>query len=91
MTEIPEKRGPVAIKIEGGRNIRLDNNVSVGMPLLDATNVDNLSGSGNKTFGYIEPTPTPRKAWYERAPAKAITALVITVAAAGIIYALGWN
>ena len=91
MTDTPEKRGPVAIRIEGGRNIRLDNNVSIGMPLLDATDVENLSGSGNKTFGYAEPAPAPRKAWHERALVKAIVAIVIAVAAAGIIYALGWN
>lgn len=91
MTDIPNKRGPVAIRIKGGKNIRLENNVSIGMPLLDATNVENLSGSGNQTFTNVESVLPPRKAWHERAAVKAIAALVLAVAAGGILYAFGWN
>ena len=52
-------------------------NVSVGMPLLDATDVENLSGTGNKAFGSIEPGPSMKIAWCKRAAAKAFMALVI--------------
>ncbi|RAP55646.1 hypothetical protein BTJ49_15180 [Oleiagrimonas sp. MCCC 1A03011] len=77
----------MAIKIEGGRNIRLDNNVSVGMPLLDAKDVENLSGSENKS--YIQSQQEQR--WHEHTLVKALVTLLVTVAAAGIIYALGWK
>jgi len=91
MTDNPEKRSPVAIKIEGVRNIRLDNNVAVGMPLLDAKDVENLSGSGNMTFQLAGSDPTFKKAWYERAAVKAVISVLVAVAAAGVIYVLGWN
>ena len=89
MAGSPEKRSQVAIKIEGGRNIRLDDNVSVGMPLLEATDVENLSGFGNKILG--EPSPGSRKAGYASALAKAGIALLVAIVAGGIIYYLGWN
>ncbi len=91
MTEIPKKRGPVAIRVEGGQNIRIDNNTSVGFPLLDATDVENLSASGNKTFAYDEPAAVARKLWHEHFAVKAIIAIFISVVAAGLIYALGWS
>ncbi|WP_206098441.1 hypothetical protein, partial [Oleiagrimonas sp. MCCC 1A03011] len=87
MTTDPKDSSPVAIKIEGGRNIRLDNNVSVGMPLLDAKDVENLSGSENKS--YIQSQQEQR--WHEHTLVKALVTLLVTVAAAGIIYALGWK
>ena len=99
MTDNSEKRGPVAIRIEGGRNIRIDNNVSVGMPLLHATDVEDLSGTGNRTIAYGEatpvptppPAPAPAKAWHQSAWFKAALSVLLAVAAGGIIYALGWN
>ena len=95
MTKSPEKYDPVAIRIEGCKNVRLDNNISVGMPLLHATDIDNLSGSGNRAFVQAESLPAfvsvPRKAWHEHSLAKVGSGILIAVVTAGIVYALGWN
>lgn len=95
MTNTPVKHDPVAIRIEGCRNVRLDDNVSVGIPLLHANDVENLSGSGNRAFVYDDSVPAPvpvsRKAWHEHALVKIGVSIIITVVAGGILFAFGWK
>ena len=92
MTNTPEKRDPVAIRIEGCRNIRLDDNVSVGMPLLHATDVENLSGSGNRAFVHDDSVPASapvsRKAWHEHQLVQIGIGIFIAVVAGVILSAL---
>ena len=52
-----EEEQLVAIRIEGGSDIRVEHNVSIGVPLLEAKNVDRLSAIGNRVLHYSDPSP----------------------------------
>jgi len=54
-----ERQRPVAIKIKGGKNITIKNNVGIGnMDLIDAENVENLDADKNIL---ITPNDTTKK------------------------------
>lgn len=76
--------GPVAIRVEGKlKDSRIENNIAIGMRLLEVEEVENSSIKDNKTF-----LPTPKEVslvW------RVLIDIVVALAVAFVVYRLGWN
>lgn len=84
---------PAAIKITGGSNITVRDNVSIGMPVLEATDVNRLDAAGNVA---VMPTTEPelyvpkRLFGLPRWGWAFVGAVAASVIAGGLLHWLGW-
>lgn len=92
--DTPERRKPIAIKITGGKNIIIRDNVGVGnMNFLDAENVDNLNADRNILITpSTEPKPEQSNPWYKKYLALLYVSIIapLIVAAIVILYIQPW-
>ena len=56
-TEQPESQRPVAVRIKGGRNIRIEDNLTVGMDLVDLQGTKDVKVRRNITVSTITDLP----------------------------------
>lgn len=88
MTDQPKK---TAIRIEGGSNIRVENNVALGYDeMLSATNTKNLTAKGNVAAAPPH-TPSHRKRWHESGWFIWVSGIAGSLLVAYLVYLFGWQ
>lgn len=89
MPDKSSKHVRAAIRVEGGRDNVVSNNISVGSPVLHASDTERLTATGNISVesGYL----SPKKSWYERPVGIVVLMVIGGLIVGAVLFALRWN